>query len=233
MSDTSPHVIAIIPARSGSKGLPGKNVRPLDGKPLLAWSIDVAQACADIDAVYVSTDSQDYADVARAAGGAVLMRPDELASDTAATKDVIRHHISELETRPDILVLLQPTSPLRRVDDIQACLDPVLSGEAESAATFSDAPFSPFKAFLMGEDGSPVPAVSGFDPWIRRQDVPRAWAINGAVYVAQVDLLLDADTNTFLPGRSRLIDMPLDRSVDIDTLEDFEAAERWLAAQKH
>lgn len=223
--------IALIPARSGSKGLPHKNIRPMAGKPMLAWSVEAALACSEIDAVFLSTDSDDYARIGREAGAEILMRPAVMASDTAVTKDVIRHHMNEMDPRPDVLVLLQPTSPLRTSDDIRACLAPVLTGEADSAATAVPAPFSPYKAFLKDESGAPYLAVPGFDPWIPRHSLPPAWAINGAVYAVRVEALLESEGGTFLPGRARLIDMPVERSIDIDTLAHFEAAERALAAR--
>ena len=226
--------LAIIPARAGSKGLPGKNIIPLRGRPLIAWTVEAARAGATIDRVLVSTDGEAIAEAARRAGAEVEMRPAELATDTAMPKDAVRWHLAEMErrgeARPTVVVLLQPTSPLRLPSDIDACVDPVVRGEADSAATFVASAQSPFRAWLDTE-GGPVPAVAGFDPWQPRQALPPTYRLNGAVYAMRTDVFLADASHSFLPGRARMVEMPPSRSHDIDTADDLARVEAELAVR--
>lgn len=221
---------AFILARGGSKGLPGKNTKLLGGKPLIHWTIHCAQACADIDDVIVSTDADYIADAAREADAEVMMRPDELASDTALPKDAIRYHMQDMAKEgrhPDIMILLQPTSPLRAVEDIQACVDAIVKDGCDSAATFVKSPGSPYRAWTNDEKGL-SPFVDGFDPWQPRQALPETYALNGAVYAVKTDVFLADDTHSFLPGKNKMVLMPSERSVDIDTALDLVVAEAVL-----
>lgn len=221
-------VIAFIPARAGSKGLPGKNIIDLAGKPLIGYTIDAALHCDMINHVVVSTDGEDIARVAKACGANVEMRPDELASDTALPKDALRYHLSQMDTLPDVIVLLQPTSPLRIVDDIAACLTPVLSGEADSAATFVASTQSPYREWTCAKDGSVSPAIPDHDPWRPRQALPQTYRLNGAVYAVRTDLFLSDNSHSFLPGRNRMVLMPDERSIDIDVRDDLDRAANLL-----
>ena len=225
-------VAAFILARAGSKGLPGKNIIPLMGRPLINWTIDAALKCADVDRTIVSTDGEEIAKVARAAGAEVMMRPDELAGDAALPKDAIRYHldaISKADATPDITVLLQPTSPLRIAADISACLAPVLSGEKDSAATFVKASTNPYRAWRQTEDGV-EPFIEGADPFKPRQQLPDAYALNGAVYAVRTDVFLADQTHSFLPGRNAMVVMPAERSIDIDVALDLAVTEALLKA---
>lgn len=222
--------VAFILARAGSKGLPGKNIKPLAGKPLILWAADCAKASGVIDEVIVSTDGEKIADVARQAGVKVMMRPHELAHDTAMPKDAIRYHLDELEKQGetfDIIVLLQPTSPLREPEDIQACVSAITSGDYDSATTFQKSPSGPYKSWRKTDDG-PKPFVEGFDPWQPRQKLEETYALNGAVYASKRDLLVEDKTNSFIPGRAKMVIMPDERSLDIDTALDFALVERVL-----
>lgn len=126
-------IIGLIPARGGSKGVPGKNIKRIYGKPLIVWSIEQALASRRLDRVIVSTDSEEIAEISRSAGAEVLMRPKELATDTASTLDVMIHALSCYPA--DILVLLQPTSPCRKEGRIDECIDEFCQGEYDSLAT--------------------------------------------------------------------------------------------------
>ncbi len=222
--------VAFVLARAGSKGLPGKNIRPLAGKPLLAWSIAAAHACPDIDEVIVSTDGDDIAEAGSAAGARVMMRPPELASDTAPPKDAVRFHVSKMSAseRPDIIVLLQPTSPLRAVDDISACVSSVRDDGFDSCATFVEAPGDVFRCWRPTDAGM-KPLHKNYDPWARRQDHPEAYVLNGAVYAVRAKPFFADESTNWLPGRSGMALMPTERSVDIDTELDFAFAELLLA----
>lgn len=218
------HVLAIIPARAGSKGLPGKNIINLRGRPLIAWTIKAAQDCPEVDQIIVSTDGEKIAQIAEAEGADVKMRPANLATDQAMPKDAIRYHLKTLkdnnEDMPSIIVLLQPTSPLRRAADITACLSAVMSGNYDSAATFVKAPSSPYRAWTMTENG-PQPFVEGYDPWVPRQSIPVSYVLNGAVYAVRTETFLADASHSFLPGRAKMVVMDEDRSLDIDTAHDL------------
>src|SRR5450631_2088722 len=143
-------VIAVVPARGGSKSVPGKNIQPLGGKPLLAWSIDVAHEVKEIDRTIVSTDDPKIASVGRAHGAEVYERPPHLATDEAlvidALKDLLATLLSEGEM-PEWIILLEPTCPLRSADDVRDCLKLVGQGGYDSVATFKDADLNPHRAW--------------------------------------------------------------------------------------
>lgn len=220
-------VSAFILARAGSKGLPRKNVLPFLGRPLITHSIDHARDSGVIDDIIVSTDGDEIASVSRAHGAEVMMRPDELATDTAMPKDAILFHLRQMEAEgriPGIIVLLQPTSPLRLPQDVRDCVEALSVHGFDSAAGFVRSPSSPYRAWRDTPDG-PRPFIEGFDPWKPRQALPETFALNGAVYAVRRDIFAAEPGNSFLPGRSRMILMPPERSVDIDHAIDLEIAE--------
>jgi CMP-N,N'-diacetyllegionaminic acid synthase len=217
---------AYIPARAGSKGLPGKNIRPFAGRPLIAWTIEAARAARGVDRVIVSTDGEEIARAAEAEGAEIAWRPAHLSGDAALPKDALRHHYLEMSEadRPDILVLLQPTSPLRRPADIEACVSAVASGEWESACTFKKAGTNPYRAWKV-RDGAVTTFIDGADPWQPRQALPEAIELNGAVYAVRAKPFFDDPGPGFLIGRSKPIMMDEARSADIDTALDLRIAE--------
>ena len=216
-------ITAFILARAGSKGLPGKNIIDFMGKPLIAWSIDAARGCDLITDIIVSTDGDKIAQTAHDYDCAVMMRGETLSNDTALPKDAIRFHLSQMETQPNITVLLQPTSPLRTSEDITNCLMPLLEQGYDSAATFMKAPKSPYHAWIE-KSGTPSPFVEGFNPWQPRQALSPTYCLNGACYAVKTDVFLKDDTHSFLPGKAKMVLMPDERSVDIDTKLDLDIA---------
>jgi len=225
-------VVAVIPARGGSKSVPGKNIRPLGGKPLLAWSIDVAKQVSEIDRIIVSTDDSEIASVAREYGAEVYPRPPHLATDDAVVidtlKDLIRALGAEHETA-EILLLLEPTCPFRTAEDVHACLRLLATDDYDSVATFTDAELNPHRAWKI-EGQTPVVFVPGAIPWIPRQQLPRAYQLNGAVYATRIAGLI-LSTQSVLFGRIGAVKMPRARSVDIDDAIDFMVAEQLVAQQ--
>jgi CMP-N,N'-diacetyllegionaminic acid synthase len=220
--------IATICARGGSKGLPGKNIRPFAGQPLIAHTIAHARGCPAIDAVYVSTDDEQIAAAARAAGANVpYLRPAELASDAAAKLPVIEHLVAYLERQGESIariVDLQPTSPLRESSDIAAALQARPGAQlVVSVAEAADNPY--FTMVEPGADGL-VHLCKG-NGAARRQDVPPVYALNGSIYVWQRTALAHAAVHGLWSVRVAPFVMPRWKSVDIDTLEDFEYAQ-WL-----
>jgi N-acylneuraminate cytidylyltransferase len=219
-------VIAVIPARAGSKSVKNKNIRPLAGKPLIAWTIETAQATSDIDRVIVSTDGEGIAAVASEYGAEVYERPAHLASDTALVIDTLRDLIDRLSSEGEnnmIIVLLEPTSPLRNVDDIRACLERIIEQKADSVATFMTPDLNPHRAWCL-ENGAPVPFFAGADPWQPRQLQPEAWQLSGAVYAFVADRLPEQG-NALLFGKSGAVIMPKERCIDIDDATDFLVAD--------
>jgi N-acylneuraminate cytidylyltransferase len=219
-------VIAVIPARGGSKSVPGKNIRLLGGKPLLAWSIEVARQVREIDRIIVSTDDPQIASVGKAHGAEVYTRPAHLATDEAlvidALKDLLQTLQAEGET-PEWVVLLEPTCPLRTADDVRDCLKLIARGDYDSVATFKDAELNPHRAWKL-IDGVPEVFIPGAIPWLPRQKLPKAYQLNGAVYVFRANLLAK-EAKSLLVGKLGAVLMPRERSQDIDESIDFTIVE--------
>ncbi|MEF8789164.1 MAG: acylneuraminate cytidylyltransferase family protein [Haloarculaceae archaeon] len=226
-------VVALIPARGGSKGIPNKNVRPLDGKPLVGWAVDVARATDAVDRVVVSTDDERIASVAREFGAEVLDRPPELARDDSLVIETVRHAVEALSDRGETaryVAMLEPTSPLREPRDVGRCLDRLATEpELDSVATFRPAEVNPHRTWRLDEADRPEPFVPGADPWLPRQELPEAYQLNGAVYAFDVDALPEEGVS-LLFGTAGAVPMPPERSVDIDTELDLAYAEAVLAA---
>ncbi|MBF0162244.1 MAG: acylneuraminate cytidylyltransferase family protein [Magnetococcales bacterium] len=216
-------VLAIIPARGGSKGLPGKNILPLAGKPLIAWSIETARACPEIDRLILSSDDAEIIATAQAWGCEVpFIRPPHLANDTASTLAVLLHALESLPERYEWLVLLQPTSPLRWAADISACLE-ICRREAAPACVTVTATKTPLWSYFLEADGRMVPILGRDNTRVGRQQLPAAYQLNGAVYVARCDWF--QQQQTFVHAETRAHVMPPERSVDIDTAFDLRWAE--------
>lgn len=228
------HVVAIIPARSGSKGLPGKNLRLLHGKPLLAYTIEAATQCACVDRAILTTDSPQIAEVGKRYGAEVpFLRPAELARDETHTPPVIEHAVSYLETKErypvDIIVTLQPTSPFRGPDHIAAAVERlVASPHLDSVISVREVTCPPFW-MLRGEGDRLVPFVSdGVDySLLERQQLPTLYQPNGAIYVTRRTLLRDHGVlfSAFRGGQTGFMVMDWRSSIDIDTELDFVVAE--------
>ncbi|WP_240222244.1 cytidylyltransferase domain-containing protein [Rheinheimera hassiensis] len=222
-------VVAVIPARAGSKSIPDKNIRNLAGKPLIAWSIDVAQRSKYIDRVIVSTDGDKIAEVSREFGAEVLSRPSELAQDSSLVIDSIRHVIATLRQEGDasvVLVLLEPTSPLREPDDVDNVIEQLVMKSYDSVATFRQAELNPHRAWKI-IDGQVCTFIQGAIPWLPRQQQPEAWQLNGAVYAFIIDKL-PSDGVSILFGKIGSVIMPEERSLDIDNNIQFEIASALL-----
>ena len=223
------NIIAIIPARGGSKGIPQKNVRPLCGKPLVAWNIQAALASKFISEVYVSTDDMEIAAAARSHGAHVIDRPQELASDTATSESALLHGLEVLEGKgvlPDLLVFLQCTSPLTVSDDIDAAIQKFFDEKADSCFTATD-----FHYFVWKElaDGSAEGINHDKRFRLRRQDREPQYQENGAVYVMNCLGFLQAHQRFF--GRTVMSVMPQERCFEIDDPVDMEIAEVLLNKQ--
>ena len=183
----------------------------------------------EIDRILVSTDDDEIAAVARVHGADVHHRPAALATDDALVIDALRHLIDDLRSRGeplDVLVLLEPTCPLRSAEDIRACLRRLVSGGLDSVATFKAAELHPHRAWRV-QDAVPAPFLAGVEPWQPRQKLPPAFQLNGAVYAFRAERL-SSETPAILFGRMGAVVMPPERSVDIDDVVDLLVAEAVL-----
>ena len=217
-------VLAVIPARGGSKGVPGKNIRPLAGRPLIAWTIAAAGHAPEIDRAVVSSEDADIIETARQWGGeAPFVRPAELARDDTPGIAPVLHALDALPENYDYVVLLQPTSPLRTGADISAALALCLESGAPACVSVSLPPHAPWWMFRLDKNRClqallPKEAIPA-----RRQDMPEVYALNGAVYVAEVNWL--RETKAFLTPETVAYVMPRERALDIDVELDFIIAE--------
>lgn len=218
-------MIAIIPARGGSKGLPGKNIKPMNGKPLIAYTIEAALKSKYIDRVILSTDDKDIARIAAEYGAEIpFMRPAELASDNAMAVDNYIYTINRLEMESeekiDSFVVLQPTSPLRLAEDIDGAIELFNEKKADSVISYCKEAHPVYWHKKLDEEGK---LLDLFENSIaNRQDFPVTYYPNGAVYVFSTDLIR---SRQYYSNKTYAFIMPRTRSVDIDFIEDFEYAE--------
>lgn len=218
-------VLALIAARGGSKGVPGKNILPVNGRPLIQWTIDSARGSRYIDRLILSSDDEAIIEVARNAGCEVPFRREAaLATDEANSIDVVADALMRVPGY-DIVVLLQPTSPLRIAADIDGAIELLVASGAGACVTLREADEHPYWMFRLGADGRLMRFAepAGGLP-LRRQDLPTAWSLNGAVYVAGCDSFLK--NRTFLSSDTVGYPMPPERSLDIDTFEDLQRLQK-------
>ena len=220
-------ILYIIPARAGSKGLPGKNIRLLGGKPLIAHSIEAAKASAFKGIVLVSTDSEEIALIGKKFGAEVpFIRPAELSTDSACTVDVLLHAINFYKLQHvffDYIVLLQPTSPLRTSLDIDTAFQLLAEKNAHAVVTVCESEHHPAWSNVLPENGSMKNFLREEIKGKNRQQLPKSYRLNGAVYISKTDVL--EEQKGFIHDGTVACIMPSDRSVDIDNEIDFKLAE--------
>ena len=225
-------ILAIVPARGGSKGIKDKNIKEIEGRPLIEYTIEAAKRCEYIDEIVVSTDSEKIAKAAKKAGAKVpFLRPDELASDTARTIDVVLFTIEQLKLigqEYDIVVLLQPTSPLRDEDDICGAIEKYVSCNMKSLVSVSEVSESPI---LMRQivDETHMEKLLNINSTIRRQDMAKYYMVNGSIYINKIEEL-NSDTSL----NDNVIPYVMDRShaVDIDDYVDIEVMKYYVNNRK-
>lgn len=214
--------IAIIPARSGSKGLKDKNIRVLNGIPLLGYSIKAAKESGLFSHIMVSTDSEYYAEVARNLGAMVpFLRSSQTSGDSAGSWDVVKEVLSKYSERFDTVCLLQPTSPLRTAEDIVAGYRELEEKKADAITAVCEMEHSPLWSMTLDKDLSLVEFRKKFAD-TPRQALKTYYRINGALYIRKVEY--ENDTIKILDNKEYAYIMNRSRSVDIDTIEDFEYA---------
>lgn len=223
-------IVGLIPARGGSKGVPGKNIKEIAGRPLISYVIKAARDSEYIDDVIVTTDSEEIAAVSRAYGAEVpFLRPEELARDDSKTVDAVIHAVGALEKmgrKYESLVLLQPTSPLRRAQEIDAAIELFYSRGCLGLASVCAASENPVLTRRM-DSSSVLHPVLPIVSTIRRQDMPMFWHVDGAIYINRTD---DFTADVSLNDNPIGFVMPEMRSFDIDDLDDFYSAERAIKA---
>lgn len=229
---STPRVLAVVPARGGSRGLPGKNIRPLRGLPLLTHSVRCAALSKRISRTIVSTDSDEIALVARAAGAEVpFMRPADLARDETPMFPVITHalaHVERSEPSYDFVVLLDPTSPGRLPEEIDQAVEQLsATPEAAGLVACSKPTFNPFWVGVIKAGAFIKPAFDGATSFTRRQDVPTFFRINGALYVWRADHVRAAPAS-WRDAPHLMLEMPEERAFSIDDLAEFNRAEALL-----
>jgi len=226
--------LAIIPARGGSKGLPRKNIKELNGKPLIEWSIKTGLKSKYLDEVVVSTDDQEIADIAQQHGAKIpFLRPVYLANDTATSFDAIKHTIdfykNTLNKEFDYIVLLEPTSPLRTIDDIDKAIEQLLESDASSIVGICKTE-DQNPAFLVNKNAQGF--IQGYEnkdmKVLRRQDIQDVYFFEGTIYISATKTLLN--TKTFYHKNTIGYEVPKYKSLEIDDMDDFIMVE---AMMKH
>lgn len=217
-------IVAIIPARSGSKGLPNKNIKDLAGKPLIAHTIEAAIQCDFFDDVIVSTDSEKYAEISKKYGASVpFLRSKENSSDDADSWSVVKEVLNKLEKTFDIVVLLQPTSPFRTAENIKKALELFIDKSADTVASVSKSPHPIQWCNTLPENKSLYNFISKEYLNKRRQDLPQGYTLNGAIYIVKSDLI-QSDINLFGENSYAYI-MDEKSSIDIDNELNFSFAQ--------
>ena len=218
-------IVAIIPARGGSKGVPNKNIKMLAGKPLITYTIEESLKSKHIDRTIVSTENKKIAEISKKYGAEIIERPTELADDDTPTLPVLKHAVNHLEKvegySADIVVLLQPTSPLRKVSDIDIAIEKFLKSDADLVVSVIEMKHHPFWSFEIDGDKLRPFVKDGFKT-IKRQDLPRVYTVNGAIYVMSAER---ARSDSIFGGDMRAVVMSEEKSVDIDTPLDFKITE--------
>lgn len=215
-------VLAIIPARGGSKGVPGKNLREVGGKPLIAWSIEAAKASRFVDRLVLSSDDENIIDVAKAHGCEVpFVRNNLLAQDETSTMEVV---LDTIERCPgyDWILLLQPTSPLRTTEDIDRAIEHCLQHSAPACVSVCRVQKSPYWMFTLRADDQLQPLLPNVK-LSRRQDLPKIYTLNGAIYLARTDWL--KHNKSFISQGAVAFEMSEQSSIDLDSELDFQQLE--------
>lgn len=224
----TPKVLVVIPARGGSKSIPDKNLVALGGKPLITYTIDVAQAVETVDRLIVSTDSERIADVARSYRAEVpFLRPAELAQDETPGINPLIHAVQWLQENEgyeaDYLLCLQPTSPLCSKEDVEHAIDVAVRRGADAVVSVAPVQHHPYRMKTVDPEGRMNDFVPVADTAARRQDLPPVYALNGAIYLIRHKVLVTRQT--WQTDQTYAVVMPPERSIDIDTYLDLMLAE--------
>lgn len=226
MEQMTKKILSVIPARGGSKGLPGKNIIDLAGKPLIAWSIEASIESKYINKTLVSSDSDNILEIAKEHGADVIKRPDEFSDDTASSESVLMHALTELEEEYDYVILLQPTSPLRNSKDIDSAFEKFFNSDATALISVCEIDNKILKAFKENKQGFIEGVSNNKYPFMPRQSLPKTYMSNGAIYIIKVDEFLK--NNSFYTDKTISFLMDEIKSLDIDTKEDLEKVKSYM-----
>ena len=221
--------VACIFARAGSKGVPNKNIQTFNGKPLITWAIELALQVKRINEVFVSTDSEEIAEIARIAGATIpFIRPSELATDTSPEWHSWQHFIKFLADKdgrlPEVFISLPATSPLRSTIDIENCLNEFKKGRADFVVGITPSERNPyFNMVKKGKDNQVDLLIQQGDKYSRRQDTPEVFDLTTVCYVGKPSIILTK--NSIFEGKVAGVEIPRERAIDIDTELDFQIAE--------
>jgi CMP-N-acetylneuraminic acid synthetase len=223
-----PKILGIIPARGGSKGIPGKNVRLLDGKPLIQYAVEAARSSKVIDRLILSTDAAEIAELGKSLGVEVpFIRPPELAQDDTPMLPVIEHALRFVEAegwQPDIILLLQPTAPLRRAEHIQQAVKLLVETKCDSAVSVVEVPRHYVPDFVLRlEDGKLKPFLDA-PLATRRQDARPAYSRDGTIYAFWRDIFVAK--RSIYGDDCRPLIIPNSQSCNLDTMDDWREAEK-------
>lgn len=222
-------ILAIIPARGGSKGIPKKNLAKLAGKPLIGWTIESALESKLIDTVVVSSDSKEIIDYAQTYENVeFIIRPKELATDSSPTEPVLRHVLDELNVgdKYKYLLLLQPTSPMRTANDIDDAIHTIAESKASSLISVTLPNHHPLKSFVKNEEGFLKGLVNNEFPFMPRQELPEVYQPNGAIYIVEIKEFLK--NNKLFTNKTIEYRMSTEKSVDVDSFQDIIRIEKNL-----
>ncbi|MFN4219606.1 MAG: cytidylyltransferase domain-containing protein [bacterium] len=226
----SKKILAIIPARGGSKRLSRKNILNLAGKPLICWTIEAALNSKYIDKLIVSSEDEEILEIAKKSGAEILVRPKELATDEAKIIDVVFHVLKNIEENFDIIILLQPTSPLRESKHIDEALNLLIKKDANAIVSVCEAEHNPLWCNTLPEDGSMKNFLRKDIINRRSQDLEKYYRLNGAIYICKTEKLL-VEQSFFLEDNIYAYIMDRKSSVDIDDEVDFKLAEILIKAK--
>jgi N-acylneuraminate cytidylyltransferase len=223
-------VLAIIPARGGSKGVPRKNIRQIAGKPLIAWTIEEAKKSIYIDRIILSSEDKEIADIAKTWGCEVpFLRPVELALDETSGIEPVIHALDNIETKYDYIALLQPTSPLRLAADIDGCIDTLRQYDAPLCVSVCEVEKSPY--WMYEADGlRHLKPIMDREVYLRRQALPSVYALNGAVFAGESTFI--KKSRAFVTTETVAYFMPRERSWDIDTEFDMKICDYLLSCNR-
>ena len=231
MGKEKTQVVSVIPARGGSKGVPMKNIKPLAGKPLIAYAIEQSLKSNLVHRTIVSTDHAEIARISSEYGAEVIMRPAEIAQDDTPDLPVFQHVISQLETteryRPDILVHLRCTTPFRTSHDIDTAVQKMMDTDASGVRTVNLVTEAPFWMDIIMEDDILKPFIPGGRKYRRRQDLPKIYRTNGIVDVVRREIIMEQN-DMYTEDNQRAVITETERSCEIDTQMDFFICEQIL-----
>jgi CMP-N,N'-diacetyllegionaminic acid synthase len=220
-------ILSIIPARAGSKRLPRKNMADLAGRPLIAWTIEASLNSKYITKTVVSSDSDEILNIAKEYGADILKRPGVLANDTASSESVVAHALESIEEEFTFVVLLQPTSPLRKTKDIDNSFEKLFRKNVTALISVCETDNKILKAFKENEKGLLEGLSNNKYPFMRRQDLPKTYMSNGAIYIVKVSDFLK--NNSFYTAKTISYVMHGASNLDIDTKDDLKKAKSCIA----